>query len=145
MNELSLLSPREDPYLIQLSKKENGNDDDFFDDYFDEAEDMDDLTIRPTDYVLVTARTPEDDDIAQLEYYIYEEQDENLYVHHDIMLPTFPLCLEWADYPSKKDAIHGNQKILLTNFMQEILSQLVLLTLILKYGILIFLTLFILI
>ncbi|KGG51076.1 hypothetical protein DI09_45p30 [Mitosporidium daphniae] len=106
MNTLSLLSPRDDPYLLKSSKSANqdtsGADD--FDDYFDEEEDMDDLTIRPTDYLLVTARVPEDDDIAQLEFYVYEESEDNLYVHHDIMLPTFPLCLEWADYATGRDS-----------------------------------------
>lgn len=47
--------------------------------------------------MLVTART--DDDISQLEIYIYDESQENLYVHHDLMLPSFPLCLEWLDFP----------------------------------------------
>lgn len=27
--------------------------------------------------------------------YIYEEKTGNLYVHHDIMLSAFPICLEW--------------------------------------------------
>lgn len=31
---------------------------------------------------------------------MYDESQENLYVHHDLMLPTFPLCLEWLDFPS---------------------------------------------
>lgn len=33
--------------------------------------------------------------------WVYEEEDEsgepNLYVHHDIMLPAFPLSLAWID------------------------------------------------
>ncbi len=45
---------------------------------------------------MVTAKT--EDDISKLEVYIYDESEENLYVHHDILLPTFPLCLEWLDY-----------------------------------------------
>lgn len=55
------------------------------------------LEILPSDNLLVAART--DDDISQLEVYVYDESLENLYVHHDIMLPSFPLCLEWLDFP----------------------------------------------
>ena len=40
---------------------------------------------------------------------MYEEADEaspsNLYVHHDIMLPAFPLALAWLDcHPARADA-----------------------------------------
>lgn len=51
----------------------------------------------PTDNILVTAKT--EDEISQLEIYVYDETQENLYVHHDLMLPNFPLCLEWLDFP----------------------------------------------
>lgn len=51
----------------------------------------------PTDNILVTAKTQ--DDVSQLEIYVYDESSENLYVHHDLMLPNFPLCLEWLDFP----------------------------------------------
>jgi periodic tryptophan protein 1 len=30
--------------------------------------------------------------------YIYESSEDNLYVHHDIMLPSQPLCVEWINY-----------------------------------------------
>lgn len=36
--------------------------------------------------------------MSHLEIYIYDESEDNLYVHHDLMLPSFPLCLEWLDY-----------------------------------------------
>ena len=29
---------------------------------------------------------------------MYDESQDNLYVHHDLMLPSIPLCLEWLDY-----------------------------------------------
>lgn len=47
--------------------------------------------------MLVVAKT--EDEVSQLEIYVYDESDENLYVHHDLMLPSFPLCLEWLDFP----------------------------------------------
>jgi periodic tryptophan protein 1 len=56
----------------------------------------------PTDNLLVVAKT--EDEISQLEVYIYDESSENLYVHHDLMLPNFPLCLEWLDFPPVSSA-----------------------------------------
>lgn len=50
----------------------------------------------PTDNLLVAAKT--EDNVSQLEVYVYDDSQENLYVHHDIMLPAFPLCLEWLDF-----------------------------------------------
>ena len=67
----------------------------------EEEEDKQDLQIRPTDNLLVAART--EDDISCLEVYVYEEADGgNLYVHHDIMLPSFPLAVEWIGEPLSK-------------------------------------------
>ncbi|KAG2070143.1 transducin family protein/WD-40 repeat family protein [Suillus decipiens] len=65
----------------------------------DDAEDDErsELEILPTDNLLVTAKT--EDDVSQLEIYVYDESQDNLYVHHDLMLPNFPLCLEWLDFP----------------------------------------------
>lgn len=63
----------------------------------EEEEERQELEILPTDNLLVTAKT--EDDVSQLEIYVYDESEENLYVHHDLMLPSFPLCLEWLDFP----------------------------------------------
>ncbi|KAG0152153.1 hypothetical protein CROQUDRAFT_650229 [Cronartium quercuum f. sp. fusiforme G11] len=66
----------------------------------DLAEDNDlereELEIYPTDSILVTAKTQ--DDVSQLDVYVYDESEENLYVHHDLLLPAMPLCLEWIDF-----------------------------------------------
>ena len=44
--------------------------------------------------------------------WIYEEagtsEDSNIYVHHDIMLPAFPLSLAWMDCRPTGDAQSGN-------------------------------------
>ncbi|KAH6909138.1 transducin family protein/WD-40 repeat family protein [Coprinopsis sp. MPI-PUGE-AT-0042] len=61
-----------------------------------EDEERQELEVLPTDNLIVTAKT--EDEISQLEIYVYDESEENLYVHHDLMLPNFPLCLEWLDY-----------------------------------------------
>ncbi|KDQ57139.1 hypothetical protein JAAARDRAFT_58614 [Jaapia argillacea MUCL 33604] len=62
-----------------------------------EDDERQELEVLPTDNLLITAKTA--DEISQLEIYIYDESQENLYVHHDLMLPNFPLCLEWLDFP----------------------------------------------
>lgn len=54
------------------------------------------MEVLASDNLLVTAKTQ--DEISQLEIYVYDESQESLYVHHDIMLPSFPLCLEWLDF-----------------------------------------------
>ncbi|KAI0696447.1 WD40 repeat-like protein [Cytidiella melzeri] len=75
----------EDPYITM-------KDDD------DEKEnERKELEIYPTDNLLVVAKT--EDEISQLEIYVYDESEEDLYAHHDLMLPSFPLCLEWLDFP----------------------------------------------
>ncbi|KAI0067268.1 WD40 repeat-like protein [Artomyces pyxidatus] len=74
----------EDPY-ITLTDAEDDDDE------------REELEILPSDNLLVTAKT--EDEISQLEIHVYDESSENLYVHHDLMLPNFPLCLEWLDFP----------------------------------------------
>lgn len=75
-----------DPYLTLPE-----NEKDFSDDEREE------LQIMPTDNLLLTGKL--EDEVAHLEVYVYEDQAENFYVHHDIMLPGVPLCLEWLDFP----------------------------------------------
>jgi periodic tryptophan protein 1 len=89
--------------LSKLVKTNNGTND-LNADEFDEDE-LEDLTLQPHDLLFVAAKT--EDEISQLEIYVYEEEvvgesgglEDNLYVHHDLMLPSFPLCLEWIDFP----------------------------------------------
>jgi periodic tryptophan protein 1 len=98
--------------LSKLVKPENSSSN--TPEEFDEEE-LDDLTLRPSDLLFVAAKT--EDEISQLEIYVYEEQaigesggiEDNLYVHHDLMLPFFPLCLEWIDFPFEdKNGEKGN-------------------------------------
>lgn len=78
-----------DPYL-----KDNGDED---------SEEVEDLTINPTDAVLVCARS-DHDEFSQLEVWIYEDSgdgDPNMYVLHEINLCMDPLCIAWLDCPLK--------------------------------------------
>ncbi|EIE25396.1 WD40 repeat-like protein [Coccomyxa subellipsoidea C-169] len=61
--------------------------------------DDEELTLKKTDFLILAARN--EDDVSHLEVWVYEDMDEtgesNLYVHHDIILPAFPLSLAWMD------------------------------------------------
>lgn len=67
-------------------------------------EEREELEILPTDNLIVSAKT--EDEISHLEVFVYNESAEDLYVHHDIMLPSFPLCLEWLDFHPNNDSSH---------------------------------------
>lgn len=80
-------SNAEDPY-ITLQENE------------DEDEEREELQILATDNLVVAAKV--EDEVAHIEIYVYEDEADNLYVHHDIMLPAIPLCVEWLDIPVGK-------------------------------------------
>lgn len=77
----------EDPYLVMPEDEED--------------EEREELQILPTDNLLLAGKV--EDEVAHLEVYVYEDQADNLYVHHDIMLPAIPLCIEWLDIPVGKN------------------------------------------
>jgi len=62
---------------------------------------LDDFIIRETDAIIVAAHSEED--LSLLDVFIYEEAEDNLYVHHEIMLPSFPLSLAWMDCNGTKE------------------------------------------
>ncbi|CAB9517229.1 periodic tryptophan protein [Seminavis robusta] len=57
----------------------------------DDESEAQDVMISPDDALMVVAKT--EDDFASLEVHVYDTKNGNLYVHHDIPLPSFPLCL----------------------------------------------------
>jgi periodic tryptophan protein 1 len=59
-------------------------------------DEREELQILPSDNLVVAAKT--EDDVSYLEVYVYESAEDNIYVHHDIMLPSLPLCVEWLNY-----------------------------------------------
>ncbi|KAI6781040.1 putative WD repeat-containing protein-like protein [Emericellopsis cladophorae] len=95
-------SNAEDPYITL--KNEAGED--------DEDEDREDLQILATDNLILSAKV--EDELAHLEVYVYEDAADNLYVHHDIMLPAIPLAVEWLDMPVNKA---GVEKVARGNFV----------------------------
>lgn len=87
----------EDPYLT-IPQDEASDD-----------EEREELQILGTDNLLLAAKV--EDEVAHLEVYVYEDEADNLYVHHDIMLPAIPLAVEWVDLPVGKqssETSHGN-------------------------------------
>lgn len=87
----------------------------------DLQEEKQELQIYPTDNLVLATRT--EDDVLYLDIYVYDDgagapdgadeeegdkfdedvargmtRESNLYVHHDLMLPSFPLCVEWINY-----------------------------------------------
>jgi periodic tryptophan protein 1 len=80
----------EDPYLVL--PEGDGEDD----------EEREELQILATDNLLLAAKV--EDEVAHLEVLVYEDEADNLYVHHDIMLPAVPLCVEWIDLPVGKNS-----------------------------------------
>jgi len=88
-------SNEDDPYITM---KENEEDD----------EDREELQILATDNMLLAAKV--EDEVAHLEVYVYEDEADNLYVHHDIMLPAIPLCVEWLDLPVGKSNLEKDAK-----------------------------------
>ncbi|KNZ57659.1 hypothetical protein VP01_2105g2 [Puccinia sorghi] len=77
-------NPADDPYIT------------LDDDADHDSQEREQLEIYPTDNLIITART--EDDVSQLDVHVYDQGEENLYVHHDILLPAMPLCLEWIDF-----------------------------------------------
>lgn len=78
---------------------EDDGDEDFVDEndlpeeFSDSEDEKEDFTIRKTDSLLVTATA--ENDHSNLEIYIYDHKTSDLYVHHEIILSAYPLCLEW--------------------------------------------------
>ncbi|XP_030032217.2 periodic tryptophan protein 1 homolog [Manduca sexta] len=58
--------------------------------------DEEDDIIKPTDNLLLVGHVESDASI--LEVYIFNKEEGSFYVHHDIILPWFPLCIEWLSH-----------------------------------------------
>ncbi|KAG6404277.1 hypothetical protein SASPL_136523 [Salvia splendens] len=97
-SNLYYASNKMDPYL------KDGDED---------SEEEEDMTIKPEDGIIVCARN--EDDVSHLEacgfffisrhvVWILEDPSDvnsNMYVHHDVVIPAFPLCTAWLDCPIK--------------------------------------------
>jgi periodic tryptophan protein 1 len=61
----------------------------------DSEEEKEDYTIRKSDALIVAATA--ENDHSNLEVYLYDHKTSDLYVHHEIILSSYPLCLEWLN------------------------------------------------
>ncbi|KAF2270619.1 WD40 repeat-like protein [Lojkania enalia] len=87
----------DDPYITMQGREEDDDD-----------EEREELQILATDNLVLAGRI--EDEVAHLEVYVYEDEVDNLYVHHDIMLPAIPLAVEWLDLPVGKGAVDKDLK-----------------------------------
>lgn len=87
--------PAEEEDLEMDEEGEEGanNRDAYPDEFSDSEEEKEDYTIRRTDSIIVAATA--ESDHSNLEVYIYEHEKANLYVHHEVILGAYPLCIEW--------------------------------------------------
>nr|ACO13022.1 Periodic tryptophan protein 1 homolog [Lepeophtheirus salmonis] len=74
--------PKEDPYLNQEIN--------------DEDSDAEDYEIKSTDNLILAGHV--EGEAATLEVYVYNDKEGDLYVHHDLILPSLPLTMEWLSY-----------------------------------------------
>jgi periodic tryptophan protein 1 len=66
------------------------------DGYESSEEEKEDYTIRKTDNLIITATA--EDDHSILEVYLFDHKTSDLYVHHEIILGAYPICLEWLNH-----------------------------------------------
>ena len=80
-----------DGYTMEDVQNMKMNNPELLDDDDEEDEDdQNDIQLNDRDALVVVAKTEED--FASLEVNVFDTHSSNLYVHHDIPLPAYPLC-----------------------------------------------------
>ncbi|XP_067628635.1 periodic tryptophan protein 1 homolog [Eurosta solidaginis] len=67
----------------------------------DNDSEAEDEIIKPTDNLILVGHVQ--DDAASMEVWVFNEDEESLYTHHDFILPSFPLCIEWLNHDPGSD------------------------------------------
>ena len=78
------------------TSKKSSKRDDYPEELEDSEEEKEDYTIRKSDALIVAATA--EDEHSNLEVYIYDHKTSDLYVHHEIIISSYPLCLEWLHH-----------------------------------------------
>ncbi|XP_062500837.1 periodic tryptophan protein 1 homolog isoform X2 [Corticium candelabrum] len=82
----------DDPYI---TLKDEANEDE------DES-----IRIKPQDNMIVCGKA--DGDMSTLDVYVYDADEDHLFVHHNVLLSAFPLAVEWLDYDPHPETGRGN-------------------------------------
>ncbi|XP_055626163.1 periodic tryptophan protein 1 homolog [Toxorhynchites rutilus septentrionalis] len=67
----------------------------------DDDSEAEDEVIKPTDNLILVGHVQNDS--ASMEVYIFNDEEGSLYVHHDFLLPSPPLCIEWLSFDPGSD------------------------------------------
>lgn len=71
----------------------------------DEDSEKEDDLIKSDDNLVLVGHV--DGYVSTLEVFVYNEAEGSFYCHHDLVLPSFPLCLEWLNY-DPNDTVPAN-------------------------------------
>merc|ERR1719197_2457192 len=84
-------NPEDDPYITLPDEDDEGHE------------------VTPDDNLLCCAKL--DGEMSSLEIHLWNEAEQDFYVHHDILLDKYPLCVEWLSYDAgeQETAADGSQ------------------------------------
>mmetsp|Transcript_33252 Transcript_33252/g.50995 ORF Transcript_33252/g.50995 Transcript_33252/m.50995 type:complete len:211 (+) Transcript_33252:117-749(+) len=89
-------------------------DDDHPSQFSDSEEEKDDYLIRKSDSLIVAATA--EGDHSNLEVYLYDHKTSDMYVHHEIILGAYPLCMEWMGHQAGQQV----NNVIVGTFLPEI-------------------------